>query len=490
MKNLFSLSSILLFATALAYSSDITVSDSGGNWSSSSAWSGSVLPSASDTVIFSSTSGALNVDSNYSVFAIKFASSTNNITIGDATLSLSANTTSNPPLTASNTSAWQTSILNITGTSENSKLAFTSTSETFIQRGIYNLNVATSIGRMGAKYGVININYADSDFSDDNYSFYSGGNYSGAEYSTLNISTGASAYFNGAFANWGKDAVVTVEEGGYLEIKGGGLRAKNTSMSDLYRDDGNTVNVAGTLIVQGVTDSASWQTPAEGDNISMYAANLNVASSGVLELNGAADAYISNSMTNYGKITVKQNLYLSDKSKITLGKGSDIRTNGASSQSETYLYVAMNERLGGSTNLRPVIISGQNGIASVSLILESDQALGGFKFAGGSSMDLTLNGNQLSLESIEMLTAGSLLITINDFDNGLFRIKDKDTLSLDFVKAYAEIDGEQVYLSDLEYMLNDDGYYYLYSGMVPEPSTVAAVLGVFALAFAAYRRRK
>ena len=487
MKNLFLQSSILLFATALAYSSDITVSDSGGNWSSASAWSGSVLPSASDTVIFSSTSGTLNVDSNYSVFAIKFASSTNNITIGDATLSLSANTTANPPLTASDTSAWQTSILNITGTSENSKLTFTSNGETFIQRGIYNLNVATSIGRMAAKYGVININYVDSDFSDDNYSFYSRGNYSGAEYSTLNISTGASAYFKGAFANWGKDAVVTVEEGGYLEIKGGGLRAKNTSMGDLYRDDGNTVNVAGTLIVQGVTDSASWQTPAEGDNISMYAANLNVASSGVLELNGAADAYISTSMTNYGKITVKQNLYLSDKSKITLGKGSDIRTNGASSQGETYLYVAMNESLSGK---RPVIFSNQNGIASVSLILESDQALGGFKFAGGSSMDLTLNGNQLSLESIEMLTTGSLLITINDFDNGLFRIKDKDTLSLDFVKAYAEIDGEQVYLSDLEYMLNDDGYYYLYSGMVPEPSTVAAVLGVFALAFAAYRRRK
>ena len=487
MKNLFLQSSILLFATALAYSSDITVSDSGGNWSSASAWSDSVLPSASDTVIFSSTSGTLNVDSDYSVFAIKFASSTNNITIGDATLSLSANTTSNPPLTASNTSAWQTSILNISGTSENSKLAFTSNGETFIQRGIYNLNVATSIVRMGAKNGVININYADSDFSDDNYSFYSGQNYSGAEYSTLNISTGASAYFKGAFANWGKGAVVTVEEGGYLEIKGGGLRAKNTFMTDLYQDDGNTVNVAGTLIVQGVTGSSN---TAVGNNISMYVVHLNVESSGVLELNGAADAYISNSMTNYGKITVKQNLYLSDKSKITLGKGSDIRTNGASSQSETYLYVAMNETLGGSTNLRPVIISGQNGIASVSLILESDQALGGFKFAGGSSMDLTLNGNQLSLESIEMLTAGSLLITINDFDNGLFRIKEKDTLSLDFVRAYAEIDGEQVYLSDLEYMLNDDGYYYLYSGMVPEPSTVAAVLGVFALAFAAYRRRK
>lgn len=480
--------SLLIYLSLInIYASDVTVSDSGGNWSSASAWSGSVLPSESDTVIFSSTSGALNVDSDYSVFAIKFASSTNNITIGDATLSLSANAEANPSLIASDTSAWQTSILNISGTSENSKLAFTSTSQTAIQRGIYNLNVATSIAAVYLLYGEINIKYKDSDFSDDNYSFYSGGDYSGGYYSTLNISTGASAYFKGAFANWGKDAVVTVEEGGYLEIKGGGLRAKNTYMSDLYRDDGNTVNVAGTLIVQGVTNSTN---NSVGNNISMYAVHLNVESSGVLELNGAADAYVSNSMTNYGKITVKQNLYLSDKSKITLGKGSDIRTNGASSQGETYLYVAMNETLGGSTNLRPVIISGQNGIASVSLILESDQALGGFKFAGGSSMDLTLNGNQLSLESIEMLTTGSLLITINDFDNGLFRIKEKDTLSLDFVRAYAEIDGEQVYLSDLEYMLNDDGYYYLYSGMVPEPSTVAAVLGVFALAFAAYRRRK
>ena len=104
-------------------------------------------------------------------------------------------------------------------------------------------------------------------------------------------------------------------------------------------------------------------------------------------------------------------------------------------------------------------------------------------------------GKTFTLGSFESEGAGVFFVGLGDeLYKGSFRITDMDTILADYVSQetikFTDAEGfERTLDTNLFIEKLSDGSYTIYTA-VPEPAAIAALLGVLALGFAAYRRRK
>ncbi len=462
-----------LFIASALFAADGTVSSTGGNWSNDATWVDGAKPTSDGKVIFSTSGSELTVDSSQTASAIKSSvSGTVNIASG-ATLKLTGAGTSNPVFDAGSNN----NTFTVNGVDNTSVLDFGAGGEMFMKNGTFDFNAKTITTRGLSLYSKINIKYQDSDLYDTDYSYY-GNQYSAQASSVFTVKTGASARFTGGVANWGVGSIIKVESGAYMKV-GGGIRTKNTSVNNVKLNQGNTLEVAGRVDIDGVTASGT-----TGNNFGIYAANLIV--SGELNVNTtSAHSYITNTLVSTGTIVLKKDLFFADGAIITLGAGSDIRTNDAPSQEYSMLNIAMKETL--YNNARPVVQEALNGAANVTLNLEADQALGGFILSDGSKLTVNLKSdNGYHKLALNGFNGSTFSVIFEDFKNDLVSVENSDSLTVDKVIAYGMVDGVRTELTDLQYK---DGF--LYSAtMIPEPAEWAAIFGALALGLAVYRRRK
>ncbi len=487
---------------------EVSVSSSGGNWSDSSAWVGGEVPNDVDVVLFQKDSGVLTFDTYTYKGEFEVADDATKAEIdivAGATLTLHNYIPNNPE---PGDNGWKTfefkgsnpeNEFTIKGLGDDSKLVGDESTVGF-RGGTFNLDVFTQLHTLIVHDGVLNVQRKDIDgLETGGYSLELSDRYLGEVDSTLRVSSGASVH-----AGWGIECTfsnsnVVVESGAYLNLDGGILVRYSRSIKDPSVEDMNTlevygkVNAVGSTVTTGVISGSG-----DSENRAvMFVANLVVYSGGELNLTDTQyNGYISRSMKCYGKVSMQKDLCFSDGATLTLGEGSNILTNGAESQEDSYLCIVMRESRKdagdeGNPN-RPYIDNNKNGAASVTLVLESDQKLGGFRFSDGSSLNITLGGHKLLLKSVEMLegASGGPKIKLNDFAEGLFGVSGENYERFDRNWIEAVYNGDTLTGDELEWRDGHDGYFYLYLATVPEASTVSAILGIFALAFAAWRRRK
>lgn len=523
MKKLFA--SILSFGFSLAglYAADIVVGPGGGNWSEPSTWVGGVPPvSGTDFVLFNNESGVLNVNESMSFAGImKFGGDDGagcnayiNIESG-ATLTLSASWQQFNYYNE-NTTDWHNNKIFFQGEG-NMEL---SGGAVLFHYGLYDIGVSTKFSGVQLKQAEINVSVEDSDgfnidgteTTDGNFSFRS--NPDTADFrmyndSSFRISSGASALVGPVFS-CGTNMNITVEDGGFL-FSEHGLALRNI-LGDASSDT-STLTVKGAVQIEGSTVTGDSFDNANKDKTraGLYVANLVVEETGNLIIKyDTHDVYIAKSMKCNGSVFVQQNrkFCFMDGSALTLGSGSRILAQNkdggiASDQADSYLYLVSREVAGTESDGSDKDIAGRrthidetlNNAAHVTLNLESDQKLGGFYFAAGSSLTIHLGGNKLGLKSFEMMEGadGSPSIKIDDFADGLFGLYGNahESFNFDWLEAYK--DGNRLTAENTEWKKGEgdfSDYYFLYSSAVPEASTVSAILGIFALAFAAWRRRK
>ncbi len=478
MKSLKLATTSLLIASAL-FAADGTVSSTGGNWSGSATWVDGTVPTTDGKIIYSDTSGTLTVDSSQTVSAIKSSvSGTVNIASG-ATLKLTATGSNAPVLDA--TSSKNT--FTIKGVDNTAVLDLGSGNEMSIKNGTFVLNAKTTTARGLSLYSNVEIAYKDSNLYDSDFS-YKGANYSGQNNSVLTIKSGASAQF-ASTANWGANSQLIIEEGAYLKTTGG-VRSRHTSVSQgITHDTGNKLVVDGRLDITGVTEAKAWNDYDETHkvNFGLYATHAVVT--GTLNITTtAANSYINQSLVNTGTINVAASLVLSDGAELTLGAGSNICTNGAASQAESIIDISMVEMI---FNNRPILSTNESA-ANVTLNLQSDQSIGGFRMIDGSSLTINLKyGETYNKLALGVIGGSEYSVILEDFQNSLVSIGDTDSVSLDKFTAYGTVDGVRTELTDLQYK---DGYIYSATMAIPEPAEWAAIFGAIALGLAVYRRRK
>ena len=104
-------------------------------------------------------------------------------------------------------------------------------------------------------------------------------------------------------------------------------------------------------------------------------------------------------------------------------------------------------------------------------------------------------GKTFTLGSFENEGAGVFFVGLGDeLYKGSFRITDMETILADYVSQetikFTDADGfERTLDTNLFIEKLSDGSYTIYTA-VPEPAAIAAFLGVLAIGFAAYRRRR
>ena len=260
-------------------------------------------------------------------------------------------------------------------------------------------------------------------------------------------------------------------------------------LSDL--NVGSTVNVAGTMTATDFSHSNSTYMA------SMRIGTLNILSGGKVEANTSlsSNVYIRN-LSSAGEMILKHSLYIANgnnQALITLKEGSNIKTNGASSQAESIIYLVNREWLNGTTTQ---IDNNKKDAVNAKIALEANQKLGGFRVASSSMIEIALQGKSFELGSIEDIDGGlNFSIIINDFANGLISFDSDSKIVTDtpninnIVLAYANIDGVKTLL-DLEWQTVGDKSFLYSQALVPEPAEWAAIFGALALAFVAYRRRR
>ncbi len=136
-------------------------------------------------------------------------------------------------------------------------------------------------------------------------------------------------------------------------------------------------------------------------------------------------------------------------------------------------------------------------LTTFNLNINADNNLGRLVLEDSSArINLSIaQGKTFTLGSFESEGAGVFFVGLGDeLYKGSFRITDMDTILADYVSQetikFTDADGfERTLDTNLFIEKLSDGSYTIYTA-VPEPAAIAALLGVLALGFAAYRRRK
>ena len=363
-----------------------------------------------------------------------------------------------------------------------------SSGEVFIKGKVLNFNAKTQFDARLSILGtsVVNIN---NDFT--------AASFSGQPNVTLNINKGTTNL--GAYAQWGSNSKTTVASGATL-IATGGLRVINSSggLGALTQ----SMDVSGTVSVSGNFATKGWN-GTYGVAVSMFAANLNVNKGGSLTASDTnCDNVIAASLNNAGTISLGKKLYMANNTTLTFKEGSDLSTEGRSSQAYSYIdlanvvYVDTTNTAGGNANSRPVVLAITDSkvtAADVTFNIEGAQELGGVRFYKDSKLTLNFaKGSSFTVNeflSIDDYEGDFIINLTGDWSKNNFKINDMSEKRINRITFMH--DGVEI-VAGKDYELIADaasgvGYWF---NAIPEPSTYAAILGGLAIAFAFMRRRR
>lgn len=224
-------------------------------------------------------------------------------------------------------------------------------------------------------------------------------------------------------------------------------------------------------------------------------ANVTIGQNAKFNIIGNADTAVGKNFTLVGNITsnaaagaiksdANAGLYIrsinSDNNTTTLNLNSTdaFAVGGADTQAQSTFIVAagtiFNLNINADNNLGRLMVEDATSLINLSIAQGKTFTLGSFENEIGSGMFYVGLGDELY--------------------KGSFRITDMDTILADYTNQetikFTDANGfERTLDTNLFIEKLSDGSYTIYTA-VPEPAAIAALLGVLALGFAAYRRRR
>ncbi len=311
------------------------------------------------------------------------------------------------------------------------------------------------------------------------------------------VSTGNLAiYTKAAYADNNNSWILAQGNGNVLTINKGSTASMGVfqGINELYTGE----NDSGIDLVVNGTMNVGFETRSSKKMFALWGNNVTVSKGGTINVTSThvqADMFVKRSLDNAGTISIAtgNNLYMSNNSILTLREGSDIRTNGATSQKDSLIYIQHGDyTYVDGANKNGITTTGT--LADAKVILEADQELGGFSLISGATLTIDLNENALALDGITVQKGETFYLILDDFVNNSLSVEEGREFNLMDVQASYKTDDidNYMYLDDLEW-ITENGRSYLYSASlaaIPEPAEWAMIFGAIALGFVAYRRRR
>ena len=465
-------SGALFMAAAVVSATDYTVSKS-GNWSDASIWSGGEVPATtvSDNVIFGADNITLTVDGSgkTSVGTLNFGSYNATIDIASgSTLFLreenSLGVAAGKKLTFNGDGT-----LELWGKGKN----FVATASTLE----FNTDVSIVNGQGNFRAAGISFNKGLTAVSV--VVFDNGAHVDFHGNITINNQLNLHGTSSTIASVFHADSVVKLGSG---EGSYGGLLLRNAKVFGTIEVNKNRETA---LIILGYN----------------YGTTVFEAGSSLVQQNsGTTDSFIGN-IVESGKLQIKAGVKNFDLEKdlrirgtLQLGS-SNLITIGGKKQGEASFDICSVDR----TNRK------FNSTTTAQFILDADNDFGKLNFYGESVLTFVANGFSSTIGGFGVVDTesqtGSVTLKITESEDFKIFIKGgkkaDGTADIANIESYLDdtdvrtsnifVDGQEAFLI---YNETKGGWYVNSSAAVPEPATVAAIFGLFALGFVAYRRRR
>lgn len=444
-----------------------------GNWSSSSTWLDSAVPSTSsssqlDFLRFSSSGLNLNVDSTQYVNAVDVGAN------DDTTINIAAgNTLYLTGYTEDGT--YKSSVIYADSQNQNITFSGDGTLRFDIsgQRNIVRGNVVFDVDT----YATQSLFFSDKGTVTFKKNFTSTNQISVGGTWNFIIESGVNFSISQAFNLWGNTGSFTLKEGATVENKAGGVQFSNGDIS-------------GNIICKGASNNDANRYAFKSIN-AVYNATATVTQTGGSTLRSILGGNITSSAAA-GKLSFESKLSINTNATITLNSSNAFTTEGASTQGESNFYL-MNQQIVGEYPNRSETLTESN----VNFILNADNDFGTFFFYGASVLNMTTNGNSVNIGKFDVVpdSSGSVSVCFTDLVDFTVKINSLDNITWfedgDSIRAENVFFGSEY--KEFAYILQDTqngGWWINATAAVPEPSDCAAVFGVFALALAAALKRK
>ncbi len=458
MKKSILLSSLMsLCATAFAeFTSDIVVSNAGGNWSDASTWTtpeNAVPENSSATQLFTNLTlgeGKLVLDANASNQYVE------NIVFSGSSASIE--------IAAGKKLTWDNNIPNTSTFLEKGK-SITFSGDGTLDIKTHNTEVPGQTGLSSTLVLDVNTNFA----------------------SSVILTAGARLTFNkkistGSLVVSTNDAVVTLNKdsvytGSRLNAHGGGTFAIYGSMS-ISNDFsmGGTVNVFGTLKANQSNNAnyTYFNVSASGNPIG---GRLTVKNGGKVYFGDRSIAKNNGLCANLkGSITIEKGGYLDALNGIKMHSGSIMNFAGGTTNIDAVIMA--NYDKSGVMKTKSTMTMNVSGATTLTKVVMDD---GSFENANDTQLTINFDGlandEALTINELVGLTTGRFIV-LENFSEGDFFVKNVLATNADGSIIGMTFGGESLF--QLE-----DGKI-----VIPEPSTYAMIFGAIALGFVVYRRRK
>lgn len=450
-----------------------SIVNTSGNWSSSSTWLDSAVPSTSsssqlDFLRFSSSGLNLNVDSTQYVNAVDVGANDNttiNIAAGN-TLYLTGYTVEG---------TYQNSVVYADSQNQNITFSGDGTLRFDIsgQRNIVRGNVVFDVDT----YATNSLYFSDKGTVTFKKDFTSTNQISVGGTWNFVIDEGVNFSLSRGFNLWGQTGTFTLKEGATVENKAGGAQ--------FYNGD-----ISGNIICKGAENHDANRYAFKSIN-AVYNATATVTQTEGGTLRSILGGNITSSAAA-GKLSFESKLSINTGATITLNSSNAFTTEGASTQGDSNFYL-MNQEILGKYPDRYETLTESN----VNFILNADNDFGTFFFYGASVLSMTTNGNSVNIGKFDVVpdSSGSVSVCFTDLVDFTVKINSLDNIT--WFEEGDSIRAENVFFGseykEFAYILQDTqngGWWINATAAVPEPSDCAAVFGVFALALAAALKRK
>ena len=465
-------SGALFMAAAVVSATDYTVSKS-GNWSDASIWSGGEVPSTtvSDNVIFGADNITLTVDGS-----------------------------------------GKTSVRTLNFGSYNATIDIASGSTLFLRE-------ENSLGVAAGKKLTFN--------GDGTLELWGKGKNVVATASTLEFNTNVSivngqANFGAAGISFNKGltavSLVVFDQGSHIDFHGNitinsqlNLHGTSGTIASVFHADsvvklGSGGGTAGGLLLRNAKVFGSIEVNKNRETASVilgynYGTTVFEAGSSLVQQNsGTTDSFIGN-IVESGKLQIKAGVKNFDlekdlriRGKLQLG-ASNLITIGGKKQGEASFDICSVDRPNRKFN----------STIMAQFILDADNDFGKLNFYGESVLTFVANGFSSTIGGFGVVDTesqtGSVMLKITESEDFKIFIKGgkkaDGTADIANIESYLDdtdvrasnifVDGQEAFLI---YNETKGGWYVNSSAAVPEPATVAAIFGLFAMGFVAYRKRR
>jgi len=460
----------LIFALSVA-NAESTVSASGGDWAAADTWTDSSVPTTSSTTpldVLSFTSGntTLDISSNQYINKINIASNNNtiiNIAEG-AKLTLIGEASSTNLLTATD----KNTSLTFTG---DGTLDFSLSGQRSLVYGNWTFDVATTANNSfylySGKGGIVTFKK----------NFTSTNQLSVGDGWVMNLENGMTFKCNG-FNYWGNSTLNT--ELGTTVNSTAGVNITNGSLSgsiiSIGRQTYQTNHYVSKFKNTTFNSTATLNISASSDYSTLFNGNV-----------------VSNAAT--GALKIGSRVVLTGtSSSLTLNSSNALLIAGATSQATSKLHIGtqvLTKPASGSTYTETW--SRNDAFLNVNATNE----FGSFVFKDDSTLTVVLDGkSKFTFAGINPWNSGEegyqmIFKNLTDFT---VKIMSLDNISIDSetLDANTLIQIDASGYEDFVYLVEDtvNGGWWINTSSVPEPSTVAALLGAIAMGFVLIRRRK